>query len=1035
MAQQILAGHYQLQIDGHRLVVRDQQGQVVETMDNVETGSEVRLPDGTTISAAALADALLNPRITEIDTAAGAAEPVAATGVESDGGLGLTAYVPGVSIGGLTAVGRLDATDLGFGETEFTDGQAFADRAAYYKMLPAAGEASTYAPIAEVLGVATGEDSPVNGAVLATDRDQDPLGYTLVDGPAHGSLQFAADGTFTYKPDADFSGTDSFTYRANDGSHDSNVAAVNITVTPIDDAPVVVDDAFTIAEDVDLAGAVNGSDVDGDKLTYAIVDAPLHGAIDFNADGTFTYKPDADFNGSDSFTYRASDGSLDSNLGRIDITVTAANDAPEADDAALVLYEDATFFAAVHAQDADGDALGYTLVDAPLHGILLFNPDGSFAYTPDADYAGSDSFTFRASDGSLDSNTAKIDLTVVGVNDAPVAADAALATGEDSPVSGQVVAHDVDSPALGYTIVDAPQHGTVQFNADGSFKYTPNANYSGTDTFTYRASDGSLVSNAAKVDITVKPVNDAPVVTAVDAHGDVHIVDINNAQKLYGTYSIGDYLASAGKESTAIDANMVNGVDTSSLTLSQATEMKVSFLSEGAGYRSMVGTYTFDDKGNIDPASLKLLWLDGTAVKENTANSAMVKDFLGNSQPGTVSLGQLPAGTQTGFFIISDGASNAANKALIAGVAGVNAGSDNYAGDLAAINQKLGVTLDAYGNGHITVNGTALNGNTYFTHDAVLNTDANSNDMLHAISGITSKNDGKLYIGFEDLAGGGDKDYNDIIIAVDIGSYNVNRLTQGVAQPTVHITDVDSTTLADATVTTTGFHAGDHLNVPSSALFDVTVTANGNDTVIQVVAKSGAESIASFENFLNGIFFSSSSIEEGSRTVHYAVTDAGGAHSNIGDAQIQLTASYDISASQLGGRTALGAGDDTLHLNQTMSSHLDLGSGYDTVKFEQANMGFGHADAAKLQNVEAIDASGYGKNVVTLSIDDVLTMSDSKHHLTVVGNTGDSLTLVGDGTSHWQVTGSDAAFTTVAFDNGVHQAVIVVSNELSLTVS
>jgi hypothetical protein len=202
-----------------------------------------------------------------------------------------------------------------------------------------------------------------------------------------------------------------------------------------------------------------------------------------------------------------------------------------------------------------------------------------------------------------------------------------------------------------------------------------------------------------------------------------------------------------------------------------------------------------------------------------------------------------------------------------------------------------------------------------------------------------------------------------------------------------------------------------------------------------VTAKSGAENIGNFESFLNGIFFSSSSTEEGSRTLHYAVTDSSGLASNIGDAHVVLTASYDISAANLGSRTALGAGDDMLHLNQTMSGNLDAGSGYDTARLEQTNMSFGHGEAAKLRNFEALDATGSGKNAVTLSVDDVLTMTDTNHHLTVIGNTGDSLKLIGDGTHQWQVTHADADFTTVSFDDGTHQAIITVSNELSLTVS
>ena len=1229
MAQQILAGQYRVELDGNAFVVRDRLGLVVETVDATHGTGKVQLPDGTLVDTATLADALVDPKVADMETGAGTSStpegegPTPAANEDTqpltDGGIHFTRFHANTDLQGLTAVGRLDDTSLTYGGPDFPTSSIEPNDAPtqFVAHGGSGGDLRTYAPIAEVLALDANEDQSITSAVHATDRDGDTLSFSLVTGPAHGSLHFDADGTFTYRPDPDYNGADTFTYRANDGSHDSNVATVSISVTPINDAPVAGDGAFKIAEDASLAASVKATDLDSSTLTYTIVDAPQHGTIQFNSDGTFiytpnadydgpdaftyrandgsldsniasvaitvapvndapvaadaalvlnedtafigqaaakdidggtlsytvehgpqhgtlqfaadgsyTYTPDANYNGADSFTFHANDGSLDSNVATVNLTVAPANDAPVAADAALVLNEDTAFFGSAQATDIDGDALSYAVVTGPQHGTLQFASDGSYTYTPNANYNGTDSFTFKASDGSLSSNTAKIDLSVAAVNDAPTANNGAAATNEDIAVSGQAVATDIDSPNLTYQLVTGPQHGTLQFASDGSYTYTPNANYNGTDSFTfkasdgslssntakidlavaavndaptanngaaatnedvvvsgqavatdidspnltyqlvtgpqhgtlqfasdgsfkylpdanyngadsftYRANDGSLNSNLAKVDITVKPVNDAPVVTAGDVHTDVHTVAINTAQSLNGTYAIGDYLASAGKESSAIDAKLVNGVDTSSLTLAQSVDVKVGFLSEGAGYRSMLGTYTFDAKGNIDPTSLKLVWLDGTAVQENVSGAALVKDFLGNTQPSTVSLGQMAAGSQVGFFLIADGASSSANKTLIGNVAGVNKTTDNYQSDIAAINQKLGFQVDANGNGHVTVNGQALAGQTYFTHNSVLNTDANNNDMLHAISGISSKNDGKLYIGFEDLAGGGDKDYNDMIITVDIGSYNINKLTQGFAQPTVHITDIDSTTLADATITTTGFHAGDHLNLPSSNLFDVTVTNSGNDTSIHVVAKSGAESLGAFDSFLNGVYFSSTSTEEGSRTLHYSVTDSSGAHSNIGDAHVELTTSYDISASQLAGRTQLGAGDDTLHLNQAMTTNLDAGSGYDTVKLEQTNLSFGHNEAAKLHNIEAIDTTGFGKNAVTLSADDVLNMADSNHHLTVVGNTGDSLSLVGDGTHHWHVTGADASFTTVAFDDGVHQAVIVVSNELSLTVS
>src|SRR5207244_1618813 len=134
--------------------------------------------------------------------------------------------------------------------------------------------------------------------------------------------------------------------------------------------------------------------------------------------------------------------------------------------------------------------------------------------TPDPNYNGPDSFSYTASDGPLTSNTATVSITVTPVNDAPVAVNDAYSTNEDTaltvPAPG-VLGNDTDTEnnALTAIKVSNPAHGTVTLNADGSFTYTPNANYNGPDSFTYKANDGTADSNVATVNLTVNPVNDA----------------------------------------------------------------------------------------------------------------------------------------------------------------------------------------------------------------------------------------------------------------------------------------------------------------------------------------------------------------------------------------------------------------------------------------------------------------------------------------------------------------------------------------------
>src|SRR5439155_1210371 len=149
-----------------------------------------------------------------------------------------------------------------------------------------------------------------------------------------------ADGSFSYHADSNFNGSDSFTYKANDGALDSTAATVTITVNPVNDAPVAANDAYSIDEAPTLTVATppvltNDSDLDRDSLTAVRVPAtttlvPSTTLFRSHADGSFSYHADSNFNGSDSFTYKANDGALDSTAATVTITVNPVNDAPVA---------------------------------------------------------------------------------------------------------------------------------------------------------------------------------------------------------------------------------------------------------------------------------------------------------------------------------------------------------------------------------------------------------------------------------------------------------------------------------------------------------------------------------------------------------------------------------------------------------------------------------------------------------------------------------------------------------------------------------
>jgi VCBS repeat-containing protein len=268
-------------------------------------------------------------------------------------------------------------------------------------------------------------------------------------------------------------------------------------------APVAANGSASGDEDTVILGTLSASDPDSELLIYSEVTQTAHGTVTVNGDGSFSYTPNANYNGPDSFTFKAYDGFADSNVATESLTVNAVNDAPVAANGSSSGNEDTVITGTLVATDIDSASLTFSRVAQAAHGTVTVNANGSFSYTPNANYFGPDSFTFKANDGSLDSNIATENLTINPVNHAPVAANGSASGDENSAVNGTLVATDADGNALTFARVAQAAHGSVTVNANGSFSYTPTANYVGTDSFTFKANDGSLDSNVATVGLTI----------------------------------------------------------------------------------------------------------------------------------------------------------------------------------------------------------------------------------------------------------------------------------------------------------------------------------------------------------------------------------------------------------------------------------------------------------------------------------------------------------------------------------------------------
>ncbi|MBF2026304.1 MAG: tandem-95 repeat protein, partial [Oscillatoriales cyanobacterium C42_A2020_001] len=279
-------------------------------------------------------------------------------------------------------------------------------------------------------------------------------------------------------------------------------------------------------EDTVLSNNVltNDSDPDGNTpLTVSLVTGPSNGSLSLNPNGTFSYTPNTNFNGTDTFTYSVRDSlGANSSPASVVLSVTAVNDAPVAVNDNYTISNTATLSvvaAGVLANDTDIDTaasgLTATLTTVTSNGALTLNPNGSFTYTPNSGFIGTDSFTYRTNDGSLNSGLATVTISVTGTtNTPPIAGNDTASGNEDTAINGNVLSNDGDpdgNTPLSATVVAGPSSGALSLNPDGTFSYTPNANFNGTDTFTYLNRDAlGAVSNTATVVLTVNPVNDAP---------------------------------------------------------------------------------------------------------------------------------------------------------------------------------------------------------------------------------------------------------------------------------------------------------------------------------------------------------------------------------------------------------------------------------------------------------------------------------------------------------------------------------------------
>ncbi len=287
------------------------------------------------------------------------------------------------------------------------------------------------APVAQTGALTVTEDVAKTGTLAASDVDGDALTYEVVAQGTKGvvAITNATTGAFTYTPNGNTNGADSFTFKATDPSGTaSNVATVSVTIAAVNDAPVAQNSSLAVVEDIVKSGALVAADLEGDALNYSIVTQGAKGVVTITnvATGAFTYTPNANANGSDSFTFKATDaGGATSNVATVTVGITPVNDAPVAQNKILAMaapinppFAPTPVQGSLIATDVDGDQLTFLIVSGATQGTVAISSTGSFVYTPSSCMACNDSFSFKVKDfPGMQSNLATVSVIVDSDND------------------------------------------------------------------------------------------------------------------------------------------------------------------------------------------------------------------------------------------------------------------------------------------------------------------------------------------------------------------------------------------------------------------------------------------------------------------------------------------------------------------------------------------------------------------------------------------------------------------------------------------
>ncbi|MDO3380552.1 Ig-like domain-containing protein, partial [Gilvimarinus algae] len=561
------------------------------------------------------------------------------------------------------------------------------------------------APEAQDQSLTTPEDTPISGQVEASDVDipeGDVLSYELDQGPANGSVSVVPEtGAFVYTPDPDYFGPDQFTVTVTDSSGATDTAIINIVVTPVNDAPVALDDPNQAIYNTPITGNALDNDfdidsatltveqfiVDGDTTVYGPGDTATIagvGTFTLTTEGIYTFTPNNGYTGDvPDVTYTVTDGELIDTaiISFTDIPGVGQPGGPEEIDAvndSVSVNEDSSVSATVASNDDQGNgSASFALATDVSNGTLVFNSDGTYTYTPNANFNGNDSFTYTMTSADGQTDTAVVSITVNPVDDASnLTPDTNVGVEDGGDVTGNVLSNDSDIDSalsvVSFVVAGDPTiysagdvasvtGGSLQLNSDGTYAFSPETNWNGNmPQVTYTTNTGSSTT----LDIEITPVDDVPTVNIPnDGSGaggsDISVVEDSTVTGATFTVDAPDGLQSVSIGGSTITLAQLNNASSSNVTVTGAHgTLTVTDYDSASG----VITYDYDPSGTstdhsagdiIESFSVIVTDVQGDTNTDGASLDIQITDTVPVAQPESNSLGEDDASVSGTVSVIS----------------------------------------------------------------------------------------------------------------------------------------------------------------------------------------------------------------------------------------------------------------------------------------------------------------------------------------------------------------------------------------------